>query len=88
MKRIASSLLRLTYFAKALTLCGMDRFRAPVAVVLGVLAIGVLVGASVQGWELGAARDWLAALAGAAMGYLVPSPGDARRALPPAGPSA
>lgn len=54
------------------------RYKAPIAVALGVAALAVLIAAEVLGWDLGRAHDMVVGLAAIVAGYLVPSPGEQR----------
>jgi hypothetical protein len=54
-----------------------NRLKAPIAVAVGLVATGVIVIADVMAWPLGnLSFSMLGTLAGGALAYLVPSPGE------------
>ena len=53
--------------------------KAPIAVAVGLLATGVIIAADVLVWPLGSMSfAFLGSLAGGAVTYLVPSPGEGK----------
>lgn len=57
-------------------------WKAPVAIVVGLAAVGTLVAADVLGWPIGiASAGLLGSLAGMVGGYLVPSPSETQAVI-------
>lgn len=59
------------------------KWKGPVAVAVGLCATGVIIAADVLAWPLGSMSfAFLGSLAGGAVTYLVPSPGEQTKAAP------
>lgn len=59
------------------------KYKAPIAVVVGLCATGFIIAADVLGWPLGnLSFSLLGTLTGGAMFYLVPSPSEQAKAAP------